>query len=343
VDGILHLVSASVPELTAQSVSIIDQNGTLLTRDNQSTSGLDPNQMAYVQDLEQNYTRRVLAIIEPITGRDNVRAQVTAEIDFSQSESTAESYKPNGTPTDAAVRSQQSTESSSSSPIGGGTAIGVPGAASNQPATAASATAAPAPATPGEATTSRKDSTTNYEVDKTIEVKRAPMGALKRLSVAIVVNDRKINDGKGGITMKPIDPKQMTQIEGLARDAIGFSKDRGDSINVVNTTFNQAELDTPSPIALWKDPQNIDLVKVIGKNLLIGGLGLYLVFGLLRPTIKKLAQAPARLEGTIETVDGEQVVTKLPYTENLQAVKQLARSDPKLVASVVKGWVANNG
>jgi flagellar M-ring protein FliF len=203
VEGILHLVSASVPELTADAVSIIDQNGTLLTRDSQSNSGLDPNQLAYVTDLEQSYTHRVLSIIEPITGRANVRAQVTADIDFSQSESTAESYKPNGTPENAAIRSQQTTESNSSSPAGGAP-TGIPGAASNQPNTAAAATAAPIPPTPpAEATTAHKDSTTNYELDKTVQVKRAPMGAVRHLSVAIVVNNHKTTDDKGAVSMKP--------------------------------------------------------------------------------------------------------------------------------------------
>ena len=241
IEGVLHLVSASVPQMTADSVSVIDQNGTLLTHDAQNNSGLDPNQLAYVGDLEQNYTRRVLAIIEPITGRSNVRAQVTADIDFSQSESTAESYKPNGTPDNAAIRSQQTTESASSSPSGGsGNPVGIPGAASNQ---ANSATATTAPAAPGavaESTTSHKDSTTNYEVDKTVQVKRAPMGAVKRLSVAIVVNNQKVTDDKGAVSSKPLDAKQIAQIESLAQEAVGFSKERGDSLNVVNRLVRPA-------------------------------------------------------------------------------------------------------
>jgi flagellar M-ring protein FliF len=345
VEGILHLVSSSVPELTADSVSIIDQNGTLLTRDSQSNSGLDPNQLAYVNDLEQSYTHRVLSIIEPITGRANVRAQVTADIDFSQTESTAESYKPNGTPDNAAIRSQQTTESNSSSPVAGAP-TGIPGAASNQPNNAAAATAAPVAPTPaGDSTTAHKDSTTNYELDKTVQVKRAPMGAVRRLSVAIVVNNHKTTDDKGAVSMKPLDAKQIEQIEALAREAVGFSKERGDSLNVVNAAFNQIDVDTPEAVPMWKDPGNIGMAKDVGKNIMLGLLGLYLVFGLLRPAIKRLGQQPIRSEGEIQQLEGEQAeVARLPqYAENLQAVKQLARSDPKMVANVVKGWVANNG
>jgi flagellar M-ring protein FliF len=356
VNGILHLVSSSVPELAAQNVSIVDQNGNLLTPQS-GADGLDPGQLAYLQELEQSYTRRVLAILEPITGSANVRAQVTADIDFSQTEQTAEIYKPNATPAESAIRSQQTSEASTATTNGAAGPGGVPGAASNLPQSAnATPPAAPgaALATGASATTanqnssSHKETTVNYEVDKTVQMKRSPVGMLKRLSVAIVVNQHKISDGKGKTSFEPLEKAQLDQITALAREAVGFSQERGDTLNVVNAAFNQQEVEAPIEVAVWKDPDNIAFAKETGKNLLLGALVLYLLFGVLKPALKKLLQEPMQhADQAVIADDGEEhapALTLSPaYAENLQLVKQIARDDPKVVANVVKGWVKSNG
>jgi len=200
VNAIIHLISSSVPNLLVKNVTVVDQHGELLSKIDESgaNTGLDPGQLKYVQAMEQSYIKRIEAILGPIVGQENVRAQVAADIDFSQSEQTDEIYKPNQNPGDSAVRSQQTSESSSV----GQTEGGVPGALSNQPpepATAPITTQPPRPATPpnpnappganaaqppAEApppvpappTSNRKDATTNYEVDKTIQHIRRPVG-----------------------------------------------------------------------------------------------------------------------------------------------------------------------
>lgn len=364
VNGILHLVSSSIPELEAKNVSIIDQNGNLLTAQ-ADVDGLDPGQLAYLQALEQTYTHRVLGILEPITGAENVRAQVTADIDFSQVELTAETYKPNGTPTDATIRSQQTSEGTSLNATGTAAPGGIPGAASNLPSAAAPPPTPPA-AVPGTAgtpgttgttgsaaagpttqnTTSHKETTINYEVDKTVQMKRSPVGALKRLSVAIVVNQRRVTDDKGKTTQEPLDKAQLEQITTLAREAVGFSQERGDTLNVVNAAFNRAETEAAVETPIWKDPGNVAFAKDTGKDLLVGALVLYLFFGVLKPTLKKLLAAPIEPSETLELESGDATVSlgQAPqYADSLQAVKQIARNDPKVVANVVKGWVKSNG
>ncbi len=147
VAGIVHLVSSSVPQLNPASISVIDQNGNLISQnqDLARDAGLDPTQLKYLREVETSYIKRIEAILDPVAGTGNVRAQVTADLDFSQTEQTAESYKPNPSP-EAAIRSQQSAESGSTTPG----ATGVPGALSNQPPVPATApkTTPPPPPTP---------------------------------------------------------------------------------------------------------------------------------------------------------------------------------------------------
>jgi flagellar M-ring protein FliF len=252
VSAIVHLVSSSVPDLPIKNVTVIDQHGNLLSSAGQNTPpGLDPGQLKYVHELEQSYAKRVEAILVPIVGAGNVRAEVTADIDFSQVERAEEVYRPNGNATEAAVRSQQTTETTSSSPSGAG---GVPGALSNQPPVNATApvNAQPAPANgapaaAGAAATgaaaaagvnSRKDATVNYEVDKTIRHVRQPIGGIKRVSVAVVVNNRREVDNAGKVSMKPLSEAEMVKITELVKEATGYSKERGDTVNVVNSAFS---------------------------------------------------------------------------------------------------------
>ncbi len=262
VQGIVHLVSSSVAELADQNVSIVDGSGNLLSR-TPEIGGLDPGKLAYLHDLEQGYAHRITSIIETIVGAGNVHAEVTADVDFSQVEQTAETFKPNA-PQDVAMRSQQTTESTSANGTGGA-AGGVPGAQSNTPTNAgapASAAASGASATQNSST-SRKDNTVNYEVDRMVETKRMPVGTIKRLSAAIVVNHRpavaaaadakpakdakETKDAKKDAVAsepktRPLSKEEIDQITALARESMGFDEKRGDSINVVNASFTQPDV-----------------------------------------------------------------------------------------------------
>jgi flagellar M-ring protein FliF len=290
--GIVHLVASSVPELAARNVSVIDQSGALLNQTDGPTTGVDPAKLGYVRQVEQAYIRRILDLLEPLVGAANIRAQVTAEVDFTQSEQTAETYKPNQG--DSAIRSQQTTETSS----GDGTpAGGVPGAASNQPPGTQGTTAATAATVGSGRSSARKDATTNYEVDKTVRLTRETAGRVRRVNAAVVINHRRTVDAAGKAGAAPLAKEEIEQINALVREAIGFDQARGDSISISNTPFSQADPVTqaaPAPVPAWKDPENLALAKQGGTALALGALVLFLLFGVIRPLVRSVAlRAPA--------------------------------------------------
>jgi flagellar M-ring protein FliF len=374
VNAIVHLVSSSVPNLPLKNVTVVDQHGSLLSKTDESNpgTGLDPNQLKYLQALEQSYVKRIEAILTPIVGLENVRAQVAADVDFAHSEQMDEIYKPNQDPVNSTVRSQQTSESTTSGQGEGG----VPGALSNQPPAPATAPISTAQATPpnqpgapGTAlgmpeatqavkpvpTNMRKDATTNYEVDKTIQHVRKPVGGIKRLSVAVVVNHRKVTDEKGVVSTQPLSEAEKTQITDLVKETMGFSRERGDSLNVVNSAFTDVEKEAIPDLPLWQQPEMIELAKQIAKTALIGALIAYLVLGVLRPMLKRMNQPAGASPASSPMLTEQKEDQPLPSTpvmkqvpqlsqpdQNLALARQLARDDPQMVASVVRHWVAGH-
>jgi flagellar M-ring protein FliF len=366
VSAIVHLVASSVPELPASGVTVVDQNGNLISDMSKGNKSLDPNQLKYIQQLQQNIIKQVESIVTPIVGANNVRAEATADIDFSQIEQAAETYKPNQPPAAASVRSQQTSESASPGTNG---AAGVPGALSNQPPTPATAPIT-APPTGGAAVVNaaagntRKDSTTNFEVDKTVRYTQQQMGGVKRLTVAVVVNYKRMVDAKGKITIKALTDAEKTQITDLVKEAMGYSKERGDTLNVLNTPFDGVDKPdpVPEPIPWWKDKANWDLAREVGKFLFAAIALSYLFFRLLRPMLRpvfrkldELTAAPTEpvMEKEEEEITEEEIIKisamqemeakqHQGYRENLQTAKNMAKEDPRVVANVVKAWVGAN-
>jgi flagellar M-ring protein FliF len=338
VAGITHLVASSVPELPLKGVSVLDQNGNLLSSPADAAGGLDQNQLSYVQQIEASTIKRIVDILEPIAGRNNIRAQVTAELDFSQTELSSESYKPNSTPDAAVVRSEQKSESSDQTGAAAG-GKGVPGALSNQPP-AGNAAPGGAGGTAAQASgSSRRESTVNYEIDKTVRHVKNPVGQVKRLSAAVVVNHRKTGE-KGA--SKPLTAEEISQITALAKEAMGFTQARGDTLNVANAAFSVEELEAAPEVPMWQQPENVALARDIGKGLLIGALFLYILFGVIRPLVRTLATAPRMEPANMAALPdaAEESTPALVQADRLTAAKQLAKSDPKMVANVVKSWVA---
>ncbi|UIF91469.1 flagellar basal-body MS-ring/collar protein FliF [Cupriavidus sp. UYPR2.512] len=377
VAAISHLVSSSVPELTPKSISIVDQHGNLLSN-TANERMLDATQLKYVQALEQNYLKRIEAILTPIVGKDNVRAQVTADVDFSVVEHTDESYKPNQDPTRSAIRSQQTSESTQQGATPPG---GVPGALSNQPPAAAAApvttpqtpragqapgqAGAPAAGQAGQGaqgatsaassgpSSNRRDSTVNYELDRSVRhVQQAP-GGVRRLSVAVVVNYRQQADAKGKLVAEALPPALLAQIQNLTKEAMGFSADRGDSINVVNSPFT-AEREKAAPeVPLWKQPDMIELGKTLAGYLLLALLALFAWFRVARPILRRYTTPPlpapeardeteAVLLPPDEPANPEILRLAAKYEGDLALVRDAAQRDPRLVASVIKNWIAND-
>ena len=359
--GIVHLVASSVPELAPSAVSVLDDTGKLLSQTTDSTAGAEVNaqQLLYVQQIEQQYTRRIMDILEPVVGRDNVKAQVTAEVDFTQTESTSEQFRPNQTPDSSAVRSQQVLESRGSSSK---TATGVPGAVANQPPAPSAAPingANPAPNAGGqqgtEEQTNKRESTTNYEVDKTVRVTRGSTGAVKRLSAAVVVNYQSGED-KGKPITKALTPEQVEQMTALVRETIGFNKDRGDSVNLMNTPF-QVTAAPSTDVPLWKQPEVIDLAKTFAWPVGAVLFAALVLLGLVRPALK--APAPAKASAApvpgaqldaleAETPDRpalpapskkDEAVPATPEQLRLEDARVLAKENPVAVANILKTWL----
>ena len=355
VNAIVNLVSNSVPDLPSRNVTVVDQSGTLLSSQGMQGNGLDPGQIKYKREIESDFVKNIEKIISPFVGDGNVRAQVTAEMDFSKIERVDKKYDPNTNQENAALRSSSTSES-----IQGGTGSaggGIPGAASNQPPQAASAPISAPGAQPNQTqstqtantqtgVTQRKDATVNYEVGEAISHTVQQVGIVKRLSMAVVMNHRSVTAEDGTVTAKPLTDEEKNQITALIKNVVGFNQERGDTLNLVNVPFTQ---NTPPQIEetpVWKSPELLTSAKEIGRNLLIAGIALYLVLGVLRPMLRSFANPPpsAQLANAQElpALDGP-AQAAATYEANLQAAKQIARQDPKLVANVVRGWVTNDG
>jgi flagellar M-ring protein FliF len=357
VAGIVHLVSSSVPELSPKSVSVVDQHGNLLASERQGTAGLDAAQLDYVARIEADTIKRIEDILEPIMGRGNVRAQVTADVDFTQVENMAESYAPNqGPEAKSTVRSQSLSDSSQPGPAVTG---GVPGALSNQPPTPATAQINAAPAAPGGAqaaastanNSTRRDSITNYELDKTVRHTKSASGQIKRLTAAVVVNHRmKAGENGAAATATPLSEDDLKNVNALVREAMGFSQQRGDSLNVVNSVFSTVDLGTPEALPAWKQPEMVALGKQIGQAMLFLMLTLIVVFGVVRPALKAIATVPrpvAPPSAPEATAAAGTATGALPQLEvsapnpALENLRNIAKNDPATVANVVKAWVGD--
>ncbi|MFZ3088554.1 MAG: flagellar basal-body MS-ring/collar protein FliF [Methylotenera sp.] len=349
VSAIVHLVASSIPDLPATNVTVVDQNGNLLsdTSKKMGANNLDPTQLKYIEETQQGIVKRVESIITPIVGARNVRAEASVEIDFSTLEQAAETYKPNQKPDDATIRSMQSNESQTSN---GGSAGGVPGALSNQPPAPATAPITTPPANgaaAAEATpvNTQKNMTTNYEVDKTVRYVQQPMGGIKRLNVAVVVNNMQVVDKKGKVTYRPLTDAEKKQINDLAMQAMGFNKERGDSLTVVNSSFADEPAEILPEVPLWKNPETIQYAKD-ALRFIAGVVVLLLIYSrVFKPMLRKLTAPPQMLlkapegDDAIVNLSGEAMGRTLPaYEQNMVSARQMAKENPRLVASVVTSW-----
>lgn len=339
--GIVHMVASSIPELEAEQVTVVDQKGRLLTAD-RAEKGLmlGSTQLNYRRRLEEAYVKRIMAILTPIVGADGVRAQVATDLDFSSTEKTSETFNPDP----PAVRSEQIDEQQTA----GADPVGIPGALSNQPPAAGTLVEQnPEQAQQGPRSTRRR-STRNYELDRTLSHTRTTPGSVQRLSIAVVVDYRtKLND-KGEITRAPLEADEMEYITSLVKKAVGFNEDRGDSVNVINASFKETPEIEQEAISVWQQPWLFDVVKQALGVLAV----LLLVFGVLRPVLKSLAEKGKAPELVALAQQGEQ--GELPVQDDqlslgsaaadpaaqLDQARSLVQEDPKRVAQVVKTWIA---
>ncbi|MDR6936613.1 MULTISPECIES: flagellar basal-body MS-ring/collar protein FliF [unclassified Luteibacter] len=372
VAAIVHLVAASVPDLDTRQVSVIDQAGNLLTvSDPDSASAIGDSRLRLSNRIEATYTQRVEDLLTPLVGAGKVRAQVFADLDFSQTEKASETFNHDN----PALRSEQTSSDTRTEPANNG---GVPGALSNQPPnTGANATAAN-PAAGGKAgaqtastqatqtpTQQTQNATRNYELDRTVSHVTDPAGKVARLSVAVVVDNKQVPDKDGKTKSVPFTPEELTRLTELTKNAVGFSAARGDSVSVINEAFhgNVAE-EAPQSTPFWERPGMLDLIKQ-GLGVMIA---LIVGFFVLRPILKgllkpaPLAMNNVALAGPMPTVSvmvddddmtpdrvstGSQAQLGSPallaYEQKVGLAKRMAAENPKQVAQVVKSWVSDDG
>lgn len=383
--AIVNLVATSVPELTKSQVTVVDQKGNLLS-DQQELSELTMagKQFDYTRRMESLFTQRVHNILQPVLGNGRYKAEVSADVDFSAVESTSEMFNPD----QPALRSEQQVNEQRSSSL---PPQGVPGALSNQPPGAAAApeqanaqAAPPGPVQPGQPlldangaqitdpatgqpmlapypADKREQSTRNFELDRSISYTKQQQGRLKRLSVAVVLDDKvSINAETGEVTRSPWAAEDLARFTRLVQDSVGFDASRGDSVSVINAPFSAETGEEMIEIPFYSQPWFWDIVKQILGVLFI----LVLVFGVLRPVLNNITNAGKGSageggDGDIELGDmgglagelsadrvslgGPQSIL-LPspsegYDAQLNAIKSLVAEDPGRVAQVVKEWI----
>ena len=357
--GIIRVVSGSVPDLTAKAISVVDSTGALLSQTGDEDQGLDSQQLQYRREVEAGHLKRVLALLEPVLGRDNVRATVSADIDFSQVMQTAEAYRPNqGADAKATVREQRTEESGGP---GGATPAGVPGATSNQPPTpatapingSAQALQAAQGNSGGSGANARREAATRFEVDKTTTVTRNAVGGVRRLSAAVVVNHRTTTDAKGKPVAAALPDKEIEQLTALVQQGIGFNAERGDVVKVINAPFRVEAQPAADDLPLWKQPWLIDLLKSAAAPVALALVALVVVFKLIRPALTTmLAPPPKPAEPEVgrqldEVVsddktadqDAEQLMLRQSKQRRLENARGMAKSNPAAVAHIVRGWV----
>ena len=383
IESIIHLVASSVPQLEADQVTVVDQKGQLLnSKDANSVSYLTSKQFEYKKNMEEHLMERIENIMAPLVG-DGMRVQISADIDFTETDKTQELFDPKS----SVLRSEQTSEELNKLP---GTQ-GVPGALSNQPAAAGTApeqnpaapgakpnASAASSATDTSPSSSAKNATRNFEVDKTITHTRSATGLLRRLSVAVVVDDQRIAQADGKITNQAYKPEDINRFTDLVKQAVGFDSARGDQVTVTNVAFKAPEAPEALPaIPLWEQPWFLNLMKQVGAVLIV----LFILFGVLRPTmrylaggtiLKKEAEAAAA-EEAIRSASGELVDNQdgktpmaalgsqqqgqaaLPhsidellqdnmnvpqhYGQRLEYLQKMVDENPQLVAQVLKRWV----
>ena len=363
VSAIVHMVASSVPDLTTDNVSVVDQRGELLSQAD-TKSGLNTTQLKYIAQVEQAYQNRVNNILTPLLGENAYRVQVTADIDFSSYEQTSENYKPNQTPDSSAIRSTQSSTNFSGDEA---TARGIPGALSN-----VAPNWAPSPiegeASDGETggdgsgnTTLRKDNVVNYEVDRSVIHTKRQMGITERLSVAVVVDHTTTTDEEGNVSSVALPQEELDQITRLVQRAVGFNAERGDQVEVINSPFSEVPEVVIEETPWWKTTLFINTV-ITALKYLLAGIGILMAYRILvKPVMQKHLSSPSPSaamagggmlgledggDGSAEGADGnpfKRSDKSKTYMQQVNELKKMSNEDPRLIALIARNWMKDDG
>jgi len=348
--AITHLVASAVTDLAAENVTIVDQRGNLLTQS--GMRGLQTSQLKYTNDIERDYQQRIQRMLAPLVGENNVRAQVTAQIDFTQLEQTQEQYQPNADPQKMAIRSRQASQAEQGNQRGVG---GVPGALSHQPPTPAAAPitqplgSGEAQRPAGQPYNNRNDETTNFELDRTLIHSKSSLGRIERLSVAVVINHLPLGD-EGSVTA--MSEEQLARINTLVQEAIGYRAARGDSINIMHAPFNGVVEESAPP--LWQQASFHTLLMNLFRYLVIAIIAWVMWRKLVQPSWERHQQTRLREMEMEKEAREEALAAKKHAAENdarsraqqrintelsTQQLREMAQQEPRVIALVIRQWM----
>jgi flagellar M-ring protein FliF len=377
VDGIVQMVASSIPMLEVSEVAVVDQFGRLLTQDDDAGMAQTSKQYEYARLLEDNMADRIINLLQPIVGNGKVNAQVAAQLDFAEIESTREAFDPER----SVIRSEKISEEKNTSLS---RVLGIPGALSNQP--------------PGEGTTDpdgeqeavdtkvptsqNSSSTRNFEVDRIISHTNSQVGSIQRLSVAVVIDDKSTTAADGSIEKTAYSDEDIARFVRLVKETIGFDQNRGDSVSVINTSFLQIEPEVIILTPWWQSLLNEAWVLNLAKQVLgaIGLLIIYLIFA--RPFLRTLLPNRIEIDDQSQALaannsDASNASSSMPqgrgttgagantmglpnlsddpnnpaavmrrkdatYDQKVDMARSLVVEDPARVANVMKNWVAES-
>ena len=346
--AITHLVASSVTNLETSQVTLVDDRGRLLSSDNNDNDlQMSASEFEYTRKLEQTFITRIENLLAPLVGINGVRAQVNADLDFTRTESTQEQFNPDL----PALRSEQQIEEQSK---GVQSEAGIPGALTNEPP---GRPVAPEDVTGQAAGEGRivegpsrlkKRSVRNFELDKMISHTRHSTGGIRRLSVAVVLDVKTRTDEEGKTVEVPYTDEELARFTSLIKGAVGFNSMRGDSVKIINAAFLPSEEMAEIPaIPIWEQSWFWSVLKQLAAAAMV----MFLVFGVLRPIMRKLAVPPKQIvinesgeeipedQLTLSQESGGRLPKPSTYEDNLNMAKSLASQEPKRVAQVVKGWI----
>ncbi|MCX8712966.1 flagellar M-ring protein FliF [Gilliamella sp. B2969] len=370
IDAIVHLISSSVPELQAEKVTIIDQQGHLLTGEKFRDGNVNVAQLEYSQKVEDTIRERVEKIITPVLGKQNIMVQVNADIDYSRQEATSETFDPNSDAAQQTLRSKHQVENRQLA--ANDNTGGVPGALSNQPMPTPSA---PIDENPDSKSKDDKkkiynlqsNNTLNFEVNRQIVHSKIPEGRIKRLSVAVLVNykfmaqqldqsqlqEQSDNAKEPAPQWVKLDKDELDNIEALARQAMGFSDSRGDTLTVANLKFTDQAFETDDSLPFWRTHEFYDVLKTVIK---------YLVYVLVLWFVwrKMLRALWIKLQRQLFNVNHASTDTKLSgedkldykahskqqqkiFEDNMQQqqyIRKIVEKDPRVMALIIRGWIS---
>jgi len=340
VQAVVHLVSSSIPLLTAENVAVLDSRGKLFTDSmGEAAIGLSTGQTAHKQKIEDMYRQRIMQILSPIVGEANVLSQVNMTLDFTQTEITTEDYdtREKGPKTRSEVVSEDKKSGKESEG-------GVPGTLSNTPPPAPSAssdtkaTPAPGAATGAEKTTTTSRATRNYELDRSVRHVKPATGTVEKLSVVVLVNERTPAPGakneKGEpLEAKPYTEEEIARMQSLVRGVVGYDEKRGDVVTVVQEKFGVEpvfEFNTP----WYKD----ETIMSSAKTGLLALLLVAFIFVVIKPVVASflpekvdpnaaLLAGPAKPLGDGELSEEDMSQIQLGEGETLEEIK--AKLKPK--------------